>query len=359
VTVPARTRGPRRRSCTGCLLWALVVTTSVAVAIAAIVLVVRSSGRDQPPGPPDAFRTPSALPVAASPLPDGDLVFDTDRTGEFELYVQPAATPPAEAAPARRLTDDPRYDSWAPRLSPDRRTVVFHRTPAGAHDLDPAATSLWAAGSDGSGLVQLRPVGADGWAVQGPADWSPDGTQLVLSGGDRLDPQVHVTDALGRGPRRVTDRPGANLDPSFSPDGRWIVFAGCPQAECLEQNFELYRVPAAGGEATRLTADDRRDRNPAFSPDGTRLAWLTQVQGGTPGAWDVRVGGPEGQEPRRLVGDDGRAGPPRWARDGATIFLHRTEPGGRASNLYAVDPDGSNLRALTTGDTDAREYPAP
>jgi Tol biopolymer transport system component len=258
----------------------------------------------------------------------------------------------------RRLTDNLRYDSWAPRLSPDRRTVLFHRTPVGEHDRDPSATSLWAVGADGTGPVQLRPAGADGWAVQGHADWSPDGSQLVLFGGNELEPQIFVTDALGRGPRPVTDRPGSNVDPSFSPDGRWIVFVGCPGGACLETDYEIYRVPTAGGEPERLTDDDQRDQDPAYAPDGSRLAWRSELHGGSPGAWDVRVGGPEGQDPRSLVGDDGTTGRPQWSRDGTTIYVHRTPSGGVTANLYAMDPDGSNLRPLTTGDSAASEYPA-
>jgi TolB protein len=178
-----------------------------------------------------------------------------------------------------------------------------------------------------------------------------------MVGGSRSNPQIQVTDPLGRRPRQVTERPGTNLDPSFSPDGQTIVFIGCPRALCTEADYEVYRTPAAGGEATRLTEDGQRDQDPYYSPDGSSLAWLTQIQGGQPGVWDIRIGGPNGEEPRRLVGDDGVNSKPQWSADGRTIYFHRITPGGSTFNLFAVGPDGSGLRALTTSQADNNEYP--
>ncbi|MCU1537263.1 MAG: periplasmic component of the Tol biopolymer transport system, partial [Humibacillus sp.] len=136
---------------------------------------------------PSAWRPPTSLPTARA-LPTSTFAFDSDRSGNFELYTMPLA-----GGSARRLTSDAAYDSWSPRISPDRRTILFHRAPKGVHDLDQSKVSIWAVAVDGTGLRQLRPSGLDGWYQQGHAEWSPDGSAIVLFGGSRINPQIFVT----------------------------------------------------------------------------------------------------------------------------------------------------------------------
>ena len=192
---------------------------------------------------------------------------------------------------ATQLTKDAAYDSWSPRLSPDRRTIAFLRTPRGVHApvRDYSKVSIWAVAADGRNPVQLRPAGLDGWGLQGHPEWSPDGRSLVMFGGQQGNPQLFITDRLGQQPRALTDRPGQNLDPAFSWDGRSVVFTGCPRALCLRSDYEIYSIPTSGGQAERLTDDDLRDHDPMYSPDGSELAWLTHYGGTGAGIWDVRI----------------------------------------------------------------------
>jgi Tol biopolymer transport system component len=261
----------------------------------------------------------------------------------------------------RQLTDDPQWDSWWPRISPDRSTVVFYRTPAGSHDRDFTRTSLWAIGADGSGAVLVRPAGLDKWPVQGHAEWAPDGQSLVMFGGpNRSNPQIFLTDRLGQNPRQITDRPGSNLDPSFAPDGRTIVFVGCPERFCTPGDQEVYTVPVAGGDATRITHDGIRDNDPYYSPDGTQLAWLSQISGVLVGSWDIRIApAAGGADPRRLVGDDNVNSRPQWSADGRTIYFHRSVKGsGNGFQVWSIGVDGTDPREITAGQPGTNEYPA-
>ena len=88
---------------------------------------------------------PSSLPAGA-PAAGGMLFYDSDRTGNFEVY---AADEPGD--PPRPLTTDHSWDSWWPRLSPDRRHIAYYRTPRGVHDTDFNQTHhLDLHGSDGT-----------------------------------------------------------------------------------------------------------------------------------------------------------------------------------------------------------------
>ncbi|MBM9469141.1 TolB family protein [Nakamurella leprariae] len=345
---PQRRRRPWR--------WWLAGAVTAVVLIGAVFLaLVRVS--DQPASPPSGWVPPSVLPTSSviQPEPGDRIAFTSDRTGNYEIFTMPAA-----GGPARQMTRDPQYDSWWPRLAPNRRTIMFLRSPAGTLDRDATKVSLWVMGVDGSGPTQLRPPGTDGWTVQGHPEFSPDGRSVVMFGGSRINPQIWVTDALGRSPKKVTDRPGVNLDPVFAPDGKTITFVGCPRAICHEADYELYRIPVGGGTAQRLTTNTIRDQDPYYSPDGTRLAWLAQIEtdGGVAdlGVWDIMVGGPDGQGARRLIGDDGVTSRPQWSADGRTIFTHRIPPGGDAFQLWKVRPDGSGLAELTDG-PGSNEYP--
>lgn len=321
------------------------------VVLGVIGLVVLAMLTNRPATVPASFTPPTELP-RGTPLPADELAFDADQSGTFEIYTMAQDR-------VRRLTDDAAYDSWWPRVSPDRRTILFYRSPAGTHDRDYTQTSLWAIGADGSGLRELRPAGLDGWVQQGHAEWSPDGKELVMFGGSRINPQVFVTDALGQHPRQVTDRGGVNIDPSFSADGRSILFVGCPESFCQPENQEIYRVSVTGEDLVRLTHDDLRDNDPYESPRGDAVAWLTQVSGGAVGVWDVRVGDAQGRDPRFLVGDQGVTSRPQWSQDGETIYVHRIPPGGDRFQIYAVPAAGGSPVLLTDQLAGNSEYPSP
>jgi len=79
--------------------------------------------------------------------------------------------------------------------------------------------------------------------------------------------------------------------PNFSPDGRWIVFAHGPNRD--ETN--IFKMPAAGGEPIQLTFLNRDwATNPAWSPDGQRIAFVSN-QNGTPTVWTIGANGGNAQ----------------------------------------------------------------
>ena len=343
------------------------VSLLLLVVLAAAVIEHRLN---EPAVVPRSWVAPTALPQAppAAAIPPGNLVFDSDRAGNYEIFEMGA-----EGSGVRQLTHDRGYDSWWPQISPDRRTILFYRTPPGVHDRDYSKTSLWAMSATGADAVELRPAGLDGWVYQGHAEWSPNGRQIVMFGGSRINPQIWVTDRLGRHPVQVTDRGGTNIDPSWYPDGRTIAFVGCPHSFCTPGDQEVYTVSATGGTPERITDDGFADYDPTFSHNGRELAWLTKVSSspGPVGTWDIRmipvvrigntVRAAPGAEPRLLLPDHPGTvnSKPSWSLDDRTIYFHRGY-GNLADGfqIWEVDPDGSHLRELTTGQPGSNEYPS-
>src|SRR5688572_5059695 len=90
----------------------------------------------------------AALPVlpvhAVAPLSTDALLFDSNRTGNYELF-----TARIDGSATSQRTDDETYDSFWPKLSPDRTQVLFQRTPAGVHDTDFKQAGTWITNVDG------------------------------------------------------------------------------------------------------------------------------------------------------------------------------------------------------------------
>src|SRR5262245_12435220 len=111
----------------------------------------------------------------------------------------------------------------------------------------------------------------------------PGGTILFSS----LAPRgwdVYVSDAGGRTARRLTDHPALDYNAAFSPDGERVAFVSE-----RDGNLELYTIRRDGTGLRRLTDDFALDDHPAWSPDGKRIAFSsTRQPAATPGtAWNA------------------------------------------------------------------------
>ena len=104
---------------------------------------------------------------------------------------------------------------------------------------------------------------------------SPDGTQLAISDNSQGDKEsmVYLLPVGGGTPRRMTEK-----SPSYwhgwSPDGKTLAFVGQRSGE-----FDIYTIPAAGGEETRLTIAKGLDDGPEYSPDGKYIYFNSERTG--------------------------------------------------------------------------------
>jgi Tol biopolymer transport system component len=125
----------------------------------------------------------------------------------------------------------------------------------------------------------------------------------------------------GSGQRRLAP---AHPSMRWSPDGQKLVFDN------------LYVMYADGSGRRKLTPDNGRE--PVWSPDGRRIAYLSNGNG-------VRVVNADGSGLRRLTRDGGNGSAPAWSPDGQQIaFVRRRDSG---FELYAMSADGSGQRRLT------------
>jgi TolB protein len=112
-------------------------------------------------------------------------------------------------------------------------------------------------------------------------------------------------------------------------------------------NQEVYVMNADGSGVTRLTDDPGVDGNPTWSPDGNRVAFATTRYAGGED-YDIAVMNPDGSGVQRLTTDTGIDVRPIWSPDGQEImYSHRVAQGNYDVWILAVD--GSRVRELLTG----------
>ena len=182
----------------------------------------------------------------------------------------------------KRLTDAPGYDAEA-TVNWKTGNIVYTSLASG--DLD-----LWTMKPDGSGKKQItKKAGYDGGAV-----FSRDGKKLVWRANYPKNPQemehyqsllkdnltapmkmeIVVADADGGNAKTVTNFGCASFAPTFTPDGKKILFAS-NKHECDSRHFELYLMNVDGSGLEQVTRVGGFTSFPEFSPDGKTLVFCT------------------------------------------------------------------------------------
>ena len=137
----------------------------------------------------------------------------------------------------------------------------------------------------------------------------------------------------------------------FSPDGKAIVFSVriAGKTEAWSTNFDLYTVPAAGGQAPRnLTADNPAwDAKGVFSPDGRTLAYLAMARPGFEAdRYQVMLMDVASGAKRKLAADwDRSAGGLQWSADGKSLVVDAEDVG--QHRLFSIDATSGKVTALT------------
>jgi Tol biopolymer transport system component len=228
--------------------------------------------------------------------PDGSMIVYRDsRRGineDDEIYVISA-----DGSGARNLTQDPSND-WGPEWSADGEWIVFNSDrdghPMGGYLMRPDGTDV-------------RRIESDTW-IEYPS-LSPDGDRLVFMGHSGGNYEIYVADIATGETTALTDSPGSDGWPVWSPDGEWIAFV-------TERDDCLHAAPDAD-------------------------CWRTDESGEHHSTWRMR---PDGSEQQRVTPEYGHF--VAWSPDsahllisGRTLYIVRVDGTGRVE----VDPEGLSL----------------
>lgn len=156
----------------------------------------------------------------------------------------------------------------------------------------------------------------------------------------RNDPNgdIFIMDASGTNQTRLTNNSAVDLQPQWSPDGAKIVFRSERDGGGLSA---IYVMNADGSNQIRLT-NNGFDAAPAWSPDGTKIVYRSIRMDGNP---DIYVMNADGSNQIRLTNSPANDAQPRWSPTGAQIVFMSERDGNQ--EIYTMNADGGNQTRLT------------
>ena len=276
--------------------------------------------------------------------PDAQTIaYVSDRTGDFEIFLKQVS-----GGPDINLTKNP-ADDVQPVFSPDGKQIVFVSSRSGAsdlryegYDLPPMGGDIWIMSALGGAARRIAERGNF-------PSWSPDGSAILYTSGPAFAQKIYRVPASGGTPQDINFKftgegnPRFLLYPSYSSDGKWIVFEsdgrtgfGGPRS--------IYAMKAEGGDLQIVATGQR----PAWSADSSSIIFSSAEPGKNFSLWQVGFDLKQGKlsgRPQPLTVSRGRDTQPAMSQDGRRIAFSGID---LSFNVETIAFDAESARVTGT-----------
>ncbi len=148
--------------------------------------------------------------------------------------------------------------------------------------------------------------------------------------------EIYVMNGDGSEVARLTNDPSFDCCPAWSPDGSQIAFASD-----RDGGWEIFVMDADGGGLAQLTDSPGHDFHPAWSPDGSEIVFTSARDVD----WEIYIMNADGSGQRRVTNSPNYDFSPEWSPDGALIAFTSSRDGN--DEVYVMNTDGSGQANLT------------
>lgn len=232
-------------------------------------------------------------------------------------------------------------------VSPDGTRIAFVRTVTyTVNEESVTAPELFVAPLDAPNeatqITQLRSN-----TLRQPT-WSPDSTELAFASDADNDFEIYRVSAAGGAPRQLTVNESVDTDPDWSPDGTLIAYASDQDSPGF---LEVYTMDLFGNDITRITDASGNNFSPRWSPDGTQFAFVSDRTGR--GEIFLMLNNGNGQVMLTVGDGDAENRSPLWSPDGRWIAFQSNRPTEDTTdkfNWFVMDTRGQNVSPVVVND---------
>lgn len=252
------------------------------------------------------------------------IAMSCDRSGKKEIYVMDF-----DGTNVKQVTRH-RSIAFAPAWNPDGTKLAY---------------SLYTRRRDNNKNIDLYEFNfsnnkvkllSDRKGINSGAFYHPKDNSIALTMSFLGNPEIFLLE--GSKVTRLTKSFGFDVDPAFSPDGSKIAFVSSRSGMPM-----VYAMNMDGSKVQRLTYAGKYNATPAWSPTNQKIAFSGWVDG----IFDVFIMNPDGTHIERLTKGMGNNEDPYFSPDGNFIVFSSNRAGGK--NIYVMNMDGSYVKRLTFG----------